>query len=496
MKRIKTSLEESNRIYYLVFPVLAIIFLLFESPYTSILNPYYGYDSAVFMVVGKGWSKGFVPYRDLFDHKGPFLYLMNALGFSIYDKKLGVLIIQTIFMTATLFLIYKIGRLYLKKVWSWIIVFVFMFLYCAMISEGNMTEEWSLPFTLIPIYLSLSYLGKEKPVEQHPYVYSFIYGICFGLHAMIRINNAACLCGLVLAFSFLLLRKKQIKKLFINAVMMILGIGMAVLPFVLYFYSVGALNDFIYANFVYNLLYASDGSSAKSLFDWLLVVFRLISLPISIWFGYKLCKNEKLKTESLICGSCMMVVAASTMFLGYGYLHYYLVYVPIMLVGLSWSIRFLSDICTKNGKKYTLTLLLVFIIPFSWSGLRHIGKNILFDFRGYYDAEVKSVNDIVEQIPLDETDSVWSYDVPPKFYLYADITPCYKYFTLQSFQSQGNEYIQPGIEELMNNDPPKWIIMNEGGTNNEFLNSVLRDRYVAVNSVDYGLKLELYQLAK
>ena len=226
MKRIKTSLEESNRIYYLVLPVLAIIFLLFESPYTSILNPYYGYDSAVFMVVGKGWSKGFVPYSDLFDHKGPFLYLMNALGFSIYDGKLGVLIIQTIFMTATLFLIYKIGRLYLKKVWSWIIVFVFMFLYCAMISEGNMTEEWSLPFTLIPIYLSLSYLGKEKPVEQHPYVYSFIYGICFGLHAMIRINNAACLCGLVLAFSFLLLRKKQIKKLFINAVMMILGIGM------------------------------------------------------------------------------------------------------------------------------------------------------------------------------------------------------------------------------------------------------------------------------
>ena len=103
---------------------------------------------------------------------------MNALGFSINDGKLGVLIIQTIFMTATLFLIYKIGKLYLKKVCAWIIVFVFMFLYCAMISEGNMTEEWSLPFTLLPIYLSLSYLGKGKPVEQHPYIYSLFYGIC------------------------------------------------------------------------------------------------------------------------------------------------------------------------------------------------------------------------------------------------------------------------------------------------------------------------------
>lgn len=496
MKRINNSLKESNWMHCLLFLALSIVFLLFESPYTSVLNPYYGYDSAVFMVIGKGWSKGFVPYRDLFDHKGPFLYLMNALGFSINDGKLGVLIIQTIFMTATLFLIYKIGRLYLKKVWSWIIVLVFMFLYCAMISEGNMTEEWSLPFTLIPIYLSLSYLGKEKPVDQHPYVYSFIYGICFGLHAMIRINNAACLCGLILAFSFLLLRKKQFMKLLTNAGMMIFGIGIAVLPFVLYFYSIGALNDFIYANFVYNLLYASDGSSAKSHFDWLLVAFRLISLPISIWFGYKLWKNEKLNTESLICGSCMMVVAAFTMFLGYGYLHYYLVYVPIMLVGLSWSIRFLSDTYAKNGIKYTLTLLLVFIIPFSWSGLRHIGKNLLFDFRGYYDAEVESVNDIVEEIPLDERDSVWSYDVKPKFYLYANITPCYKYFTLQSFQSQGNEYIKPGIEELMTNDAPKWIIMNAGGTDNEFLNFVLKDKYVSVDSVDYGLKLELYQLAE
>lgn len=146
MNRMNNSLKESHWMYYLLFPLLAIVFLLFESSYTSVLNPYYGYDSAVFMVVGKGWSNGFVPYRDLFDHKGPFLYLMNALGFTINDGKLGVLIIQTIFMTATLFLIYKIGRLYLKKVCAWIIVFVFMFLYCAMISEGNMTEEWSLPF--------------------------------------------------------------------------------------------------------------------------------------------------------------------------------------------------------------------------------------------------------------------------------------------------------------------------------------------------------------
>lgn len=60
---------------------MGLVFLLFASPYTTPLNPYYGYDSAVFMVLGKGVAAGKLPYLDLYDNKGPMIFYINALGY-------------------------------------------------------------------------------------------------------------------------------------------------------------------------------------------------------------------------------------------------------------------------------------------------------------------------------------------------------------------------------------------------------------------------------
>lgn len=61
--------------FYIFNIVSSIIFLLLFSPYTTPLNPYYGYDDNIFMIIGQGINKGYVPYKDLFDHKGPILFL-------------------------------------------------------------------------------------------------------------------------------------------------------------------------------------------------------------------------------------------------------------------------------------------------------------------------------------------------------------------------------------------------------------------------------------
>ena len=37
-------------------------------------------DSSVFLYIGKRMLEGKLPYRDLFDHKGPILYLIEVLG--------------------------------------------------------------------------------------------------------------------------------------------------------------------------------------------------------------------------------------------------------------------------------------------------------------------------------------------------------------------------------------------------------------------------------
>ena len=62
-------------------------FLLRFSYSTSFLWPgYCGYDSAIFQTIGKYWAQGSVPYRDLFDHKGPLIFFIDMLGYWLHGR--------------------------------------------------------------------------------------------------------------------------------------------------------------------------------------------------------------------------------------------------------------------------------------------------------------------------------------------------------------------------------------------------------------------------
>ena len=83
-----------------IWAVLGFFFLFLFSYSTSPLYAIsWGHDSAVFQSIGKGWSKGYIPYLDSFDHKGPLLFALNALGYIIGGKN-GLFILQLLFMTA------------------------------------------------------------------------------------------------------------------------------------------------------------------------------------------------------------------------------------------------------------------------------------------------------------------------------------------------------------------------------------------------------------
>lgn len=59
------------------------IFLLIFSWSTSPLYLTYGGDSLFFQIIGLGITQGKIPYVDLFDHKGPVPFFMDALGYSL-----------------------------------------------------------------------------------------------------------------------------------------------------------------------------------------------------------------------------------------------------------------------------------------------------------------------------------------------------------------------------------------------------------------------------
>ena len=59
-------------------------------------------------------DKGYMPYLHTFDHKGPYLYILNWIGMQISYYK-GVWLIEFINLFITICAFYKIARLKCNK---------------------------------------------------------------------------------------------------------------------------------------------------------------------------------------------------------------------------------------------------------------------------------------------------------------------------------------------------------------------------------------------
>ena len=61
-------------------------------------------DTNIYFTIGRGMTRGLMPYRDLFDHKGPLLFMLYALGAAISDTSfVGVFILEALSLAAAVY---------------------------------------------------------------------------------------------------------------------------------------------------------------------------------------------------------------------------------------------------------------------------------------------------------------------------------------------------------------------------------------------------------
>lgn len=135
--------------------VLAIVFCM-QSDLNIWYNGESGIDSSVFKTVAFMMSRGHMPYVDIFDHKGPLIYLLNWIGMQLSYWR-GIWVIECVTIFVTFGMIYKIARLLCGKLMSCIVVLTagaMLFLYY---DKGNLVEEYAMPFIAIAIYIFTDY---------------------------------------------------------------------------------------------------------------------------------------------------------------------------------------------------------------------------------------------------------------------------------------------------------------------------------------------------
>lgn len=454
---------------YFLLALVSVQFLMVYSVNTSPVTAPYGADSAFFTLVGRGMIKGLMPYRDFFDMKGPYLFLLEYIGQLICPGRTGAFIIQCVNLFLSLCIIDKIYHrkksadtffAWVKNCCFYILPCLYVFSYT--IENGNLTEEYSLPLLLLAVWFVLNYLdaANEDPDAEHPLKYGLFYGAAFGILALIRVTNAAFIGAVLATVSLDLLLRGKFRNLLLNGIMFILGCVLTFAPMCLYYWSQGLLGEMLSQVFLFGMQYSVEVSflsKLAALFSSQRRILIVMVLPLAV-AALHLVRDWKYWALSAASYLLLMVACA----MGNGYLHYMTLGIPHLVLGLAM----LKDLCSrKKGLKITLILSLLLLLS--------IGESV---FWSTYNARSAILNpqpsreshqrvlEIRDAIPEDERNSVYVYGLHScsNWYLQADILPYNRYCDWQEHYIALNPEIGDEILQCLEQTPPQWIVTDAG----------------------------------
>lgn len=347
-----------------IFAVLVSMALSFTFLLNSPLHPWVGgdsgTDSSVFKTVTMMMEKGYMPYRDSFDHKGPLIYLINWLGDQIAAYR-GVWCIEFIFMTVTLFVMYKTARLLCGKVASIVAAltaFSPMFLY---FYGGNFVEEYAMAFIAISQFIFLDYFKNDKVSGGRV----FLCGLCLGCTLLLRPNMIALWIVMCMAVLIRTMAEKSWKKLGGFVLWFCLGMVSIILPIMIWLAVRDSLRPFWDAYIVFNQRYSSAAGRGEKLFggQWRTFFFFsntrvcVLSLLSLLWLGRN--KNRLWSAASLLC---ILLTLGFICISGEDYIHYGMILVPVLVYPLALLLARIESLGTTDTAKLLFGIVCVWLL--------------------------------------------------------------------------------------------------------------------------------------
>lgn len=494
--------------------IAAIGFVLIFSESTSPLySDYYNYggigdygDSLQFQTVGKGWAEGLIPYRDLFDHKGPLAFLVNALGFLIgFGSRYGIVVFQIIALFVVLEFIFKFAALVSKRrVWGVISSLIFLIYYTYCYVCGNSVQEYNLPFIMAACYYAVKFLAGPTTKAKHPPKYAFLYGICAGACLMIQATNAILVAALVLVIGIVLLYRRHFVNLWQNIAAGLAGILIVVVPFVVYFAANGALADMIYTVFLYNLEYADhmpswlNGASGYSVTFFILRFLPYVILPVVIFLAYR--RGQKAYAGALT----IAFIIETCFFLSMrAYYQYTIPVLPQIILLLNelliWrrtlqrrtfapELRFVwvGVVTVISMLCYNITMDRISNRVDVFQAVRAAGATTEYD-AGYEELmETYVLAQDENGAAICSSFTAIGHDYLKGIYLRYNLLPNNRYFTIQRWHTLYSDTIAAYITAEFNENNPDCVLVdpNPGNTDLSLYQSTLDEKYVVLGEND------------
>ena len=402
-------------------------------------------DVNCIFTASRSMAHGQVLYRDIMDHKGFYLYIINILGYLISRRSFfGLYIMEILFFSAFLIFCYKIFLLYVSQSTAMRLVPLIgaVVAACNSFDAGASSEEFVLPLAAASIYFMLRWLHSDCDSKLMDWKTVFLNGVLAGVTLWIKYTMLGLWFGFMAMVFFLMLSKKEYRRAFLSCLVFLGGMAAASVPVLLYFGLNGALRDCWQVYFYDNIfLYPSAGDT---LAERLTVMVRyylrqsrgnpLVTLSVwggMIWFVFF---NPKITG---VLKRLALPVMYGFLLLGIywgckNYWYYFLITTPFAVTGVT-ALGYIWDHTSWarfwTGKKDGIMLAAICLVCAVWSwfscnnaGLR---SDKWEDTPQYQFAQVMSES----ENPTLQVYNFHDYG----FYNALDIIPSSKYFTLVNF---------------------------------------------------------------
>jgi len=269
---------------YILF-VLAFVFLFSKSPLLFGWNASFHIDSQVYLYTGMKILDGKILYRDIFDHKGPMMYVFECLGLLITNKHtFGVWVVQVFFLLAcfTPLFFYWVKKYEQIVAFSASLIFI-TWMYRFMTIGDNIPELFAVGFVTLLIWFAQKIIFDFEFSKLN----LFFIGMIPSALMLFKFNFCV-ICVPVFIWLFVVAQKQR--ALLRSMQFVLLGFITTILPFAIYFYLNHAIPDAINAIWTFNLSYVHHNKmrwyyslfevivQQKNYFLWLIFIVTILKL--------------------------------------------------------------------------------------------------------------------------------------------------------------------------------------------------------------------------
>lgn len=471
--------------HYTEFIVIFVLSFVYQFVMSKSLTPLTlseGYDSLIFKQMGLSIIQGKDLYIDLFDHKGPFIFFINAIGQWIKSGKLGLLFLYTLNFSFVLFLWYKISRIFVNNRIAAICPVILALLFLQMASnEDNVTEDWSLIPITYSLYLFVKFYVKEQNITNKEY---FFLGLGMGIVTFMRVNNMAPNCCVILVLSIIFLRNQpsEFKKMIIHVFFGWLFVGLFVFVVIFLFYGKLGIVEMMNGTFIYNIIYVGSSQAqavAPDRMRWY-VRFGLTSLFFIILLYIKY-RNTVLPHLLFLCYLATFISIGTK-----GWQNYFIVFSPVIALSAA-----ALNVGLNKWFRYVLILFAVVYLgrPFYYRLRANESELAIF---------YQKTNEILDKIETEEKGNIWNNAD------FTGLSVLHKKGFIQAnravlgFHLDMFEKIRQDEITKFETMKPRYILLSGKVENNEDLYNAkrIKENYLLLDKIETGGRLYVYKKYK